>query len=450
VLKPGRQLKISWVVRLNKYIDLIEKYLSTFDDERPEPKSEGRGIRGGTIPVDTNLFHGRLLQKVNNEREILDRRLGRMLDCPTLTAFRPLLWLLRQDLTTEKAHSVHAKLRDNHEKLVSEATGSCGGLHLRLSLREDMLSFLLQSSLESDKAKRMSQQRVKEACLSYMKAYEEYTVALNGIYEDGHDLRPGSRTLPFINNPLLVEVLVSLSSAIDMKATDMIGRTLLHVMLECKATGSLKSVAITADSVILKDSLYRTPLHIAAWKDCSEVIEYLPDHLPPQAISWRNYSLIHFIAHLGHNRFLEAAITSRCLSVQLRNLIDTKIDYKTRLDFARFGWKRSTSMTPIMIAGYGGHLGVVKVLMAVTKHSTIWQSNEDGWNALHWAAHHGHHQIVAELLRNNWSQSPAVNARVENEETALHLAVRKGHLSVVSALIQYKAVSSQTGMEVIS
>ncbi|MGE5638912.1 MAG: ankyrin repeat domain-containing protein [Clostridia bacterium] len=86
--------------------------------------------------------------------------------------------------------------------------------------------------------------------------------------------------------------------------------------------------------------------------------------------------------------------------------------------------------TALMMASLGGHLDIVKTLFASGA-----RMDTSGWNALHYAAYSGSHEIVHFLVLRGADK----NALAPNWDTPLILAIRNGRTEAAKALIEDKA-----------
>jgi hypothetical protein len=80
-----------------------------------------------------------------------------------------------------------------------------------------------------------------------------------------------------------------------------------------------------------------------------------------------------------------------------------------------------------MMASLGGHLEIVKTLFANGA-----RMDTSGWNALHYAAYSGSHEIVHFLVLRGADK----NALAPNWDTPLMLAIRNGRIDAAKALIE--------------
>ena len=79
---------------------------------------------------------------------------------------------------------------------------------------------------------------------------------------------------------------------------------------------------------------------------------------------------------------------------------------------------------------YGGHVGVLQVLLAAGAEVNA-KDNNIGWTSLHWAAQNGRAEMVKVLL----AAGAEVDAQEEFGSTPLHYAAEEGHAEVVKGLI---------------
>jgi len=111
--------------------------------------------------------------------------------------------------------------------------------------------------------------------------------------------------------------------------------------------------------------------------------------------------------------------------------------------------------TPLMLAANGGYADICQSLLqdgALVEERTrgrhIWKGQpygnfrhtESGWNALHFASHHGHEQVLTVLLAGvRDCQGDAVFEQHLDDygATPLHIAAWMGHQDVVRSLLEY-------------
>jgi len=92
--------------------------------------------------------------------------------------------------------------------------------------------------------------------------------------------------------------------------------------------------------------------------------------------------------------------------------------------------RNSVGDTPLRLAAFGGHLNIVKKLVAGGA-----RVNTPGWNAFLYAAFNGHLEVVRYLLQ----AGAEINAVSENGSTALMVAARNGHTELVRFLLANRA-----------
>jgi ankyrin repeat protein len=89
--------------------------------------------------------------------------------------------------------------------------------------------------------------------------------------------------------------------------------------------------------------------------------------------------------------------------------------------------------TPLMLACFEGHTGVVRMLLRHVGLQALEEANEAGMAALHWAAYGGHGEVVALLL----GQGADTRSRDIVTRTPILCGCSKGHLGVVRVLLKH-------------
>jgi len=210
----------------------------------------------------------------------------------------------------------------------------------------------------------------------------------------------------------------------------------------------------------------RTPLHWAAEKGQTHVLEFLIDQgAEVDAQSWDGWTALHQAAHAGHKGCVElliqsgAACDARAKSglTPLQWAALEQNEETADLIAAKTGWDvlsaaalgkadvlkellangpaaaglavGTKKMTPLHVAAEEGHLGAVEILIA--KGVRVDLGNYRGETPLHLAAESGEQKVVKALL----DAGADPNAKPKFARTPLHRATEAGHVAVVRMLL---------------
>jgi ankyrin repeat protein len=157
-----------------------------------------------------------------------------------------------------------------------------------------------------------------------------------------------------------------------------------------------------------------TPLMVACEEGHLGVVRALLRHTGTEGLQGRDekgWTTLHYAAVAGH------AEVSKCLLTKgaLANIRDGE------------------GRTPLILASWKDHLGVVQVLADHVGAKGLQDIDEQGSTALHWAAYWGHEEVAALLL----CHGAQANSTEKDGRTPLLLACEKGHVGVVRVLMEH-------------
>jgi ankyrin repeat protein len=162
-----------------------------------------------------------------------------------------------------------------------------------------------------------------------------------------------------------------------------------------------------------------TPLMVACEEGHMGVVRVLLRHTGTEGLQVRDdkgWTALHYAAAAGR------AEVSTCLLTKgaLANLRDGE------------------GRTPLILASWKGHLGVVRVLADRMAGQELEQTDNKGWTALHWAAEGCHEEVMAFLL----SEGAQASNRPGADTTILMWACAKGYVVVARALLKCIGVTA--------
>jgi cytohesin len=163
-----------------------------------------------------------------------------------------------------------------------------------------------------------------------------------------------------------------------------------------------KLLATTIVSVLLATTAFADPIHDAAKDGYLTVVQaHLDAGANVNAKNEDGWTPLHFAAQYSHKEIVEL-------------LIANGADVKAMGESSPvFSWQGG--FTPLHYAAVNGHEKIAELL--IDNGAEVNVKNEDGWTPLHWAAHKDHGEIVGLLI----AKGAEVNARTEQGQTPLDM-----------------------------
>jgi len=201
-----------------------------------------------------------------------------------------------------------------------------------------------------------------------------------------------------------------LAAGANPSATDEDGRNCVHAAVKAGSVVIIRLLLVHKQLLDAKDKLGWTPLLYAAGAGNEEVFELLlkSGANPLTTISEDGFSVMHSAAGFGKTKIIKTLLVHK-------QLIDAK---------AKEGG------TPFMFAVLRGNLEACEILIKAGANPLA--TDEEGRNAMHFAAREGKVQIVSMLL----VHKQLLDAKDKKECTPLLLAAQKGHLEVCELLLK--------------
>ncbi len=239
---------------------------------------------------------------------------------------------------------------------------------------------------------------------------------------------------------------VLLAAHADVEAPGPQQQTPLHLAMQIPHKNVVMLLLQHNANINARDVNSRTPLHVSAAQGKSDMCNFLLDH--GAQVDNRDSSsrtALQLACAEGH---YDAAETILCHS----NLKPTELTFLTAFfasvenghiriaeSFFARGLKlkklRNDSYKPATLAAKSGSPAMLELM--IREDCNIKAKDDNDWNALHFAAHHGHWQLIEHLVANDVS----VRSTTRTKETPLILAVKGGHFTTSEILLRSKGIS---------
>ena len=219
------------------------------------------------------------------------------------------------------------------------------------------------------------------------------------------------------------------------------GQTALHLAMQVPHQNVVMLLIQHKASVHARDATFRTPLHIGASQGNVSMCSYLLNEgaqldsrevqskTPLQlACEAGHYDLVQMMLNQSDLKPTEMTfLTAFSAAVECGHIRIAESFFSRGLNLQEL---RKDSHKPATLAAKSGSLAMVELMMKENCDANA--SDENGWNALHFASYYGHYQVIERLIANDVS----TNATTSKKETPLLFAVKGDHFVVAERLLR--------------
>ena len=219
------------------------------------------------------------------------------------------------------------------------------------------------------------------------------------------------------------------------------GQTALHLAMQAPHQNVVMLLIQHKASVHARDATFRTPLHIGASQGNVSMCSYLLNEgaqLDSREVQSKtslqlaceagHYDLVQMMLNQSDLKPTEMTfLTAFFAAVECGHIRIAESFFSRGLNLQEL---REDSHKPATLAAKSGSLAMVELMMKEDCDANA--SDENKWNALHFASYYGHYQVIERLIANDVS----TNATTLKKETPLLFAVKEGHFVVAERLLR--------------
>ena len=219
------------------------------------------------------------------------------------------------------------------------------------------------------------------------------------------------------------------------------GQSALHFALEVPYQNVVMLLIQHKANVNARDASFRTPLHIAAGKGNVAMCSYLLNEgAQLDAREAQSKTPLQLACEAGHYQLVQMMLDQSQLNATNMTFLTAffaAVEHG-HVQIAESFFARGLKLQelkrdfhkPLSLAAKSGCQAMVELM--VHEDCDVNARDENGWNALHFAAHHGHYQVIERLFASGVSaKEPTLR-----KETPLLLAVKTSHFPVVERLLR--------------
>ena len=230
------------------------------------------------------------------------------------------------------------------------------------------------------------------------------------------------------------------------------GETPLHLAIQVPHQNVVMLLIQNKASVNARDAAYRTPLHIGASQGNAAMCNYLlSEGAQLDSREAQSKTPLQLACEAGHYELVQMMLNQSKLNPTNMTFLTAffaAVEHshvRIAESFFPHGLKlqelKKDAHKPANLAAKSGCLAMVELM--IQEDCATNASDENGWNALHFAAYHGHYQVIERLIASNVS-AEAVTSR---KGTPLLFATKGGHFAVVERLLRCQKDSNLVSAE---
>ena len=219
------------------------------------------------------------------------------------------------------------------------------------------------------------------------------------------------------------------------------GQTALHLAMHVPHQNVVMLLIQHKANVNARDATFRTPLHIGASLGNVAMCSYLLNEgaqLDSREV--QSKTSLQLACEAGHYDLVQMMLNQANLNPTEMTFLSAffpAVEFghiRIAESFFSRGLKlqelQKDCYKPATLAAKSGSLAMIELM--INQNCDANATDENGWNALHFASYHGHYQIIERLIANNVSTI----ATTSKKETPLLFAVKGSHFPVAERLLR--------------